>query len=421
LILRNTLLLAAAEAFIGTGQQMVPVLGSIIVVRLLGSAVFAGLASSILGLTRVLVSYPSGQIADARGRKPILILGLLLALVGAVGLGLAVLWASFPFFVLSVIVFGIGNGTSQQQRRLAATDLYPPERRAQGLGIVLTGAVIGAFGGPLLIRLAGSWAHTWNIDVLALSWFLVPIVLIPSLGLLILIRPDPRDIAMSLERFYPGYKPSRAAVPVQAIGKLRFTSFLRTYPHLVAFVCMFVLFGNMAMMMALTPLAMADQGMGLSAISLTVSVHVFGMFGLSIPLGRLADQLGRRPVLFAGVSLSTVGTILVALTSSYPLIMLGLFLVGVGWSAGNVATAALVADTSSPAVRGRAMGANSSLSAIASVVAPLLGGLLLQSFGPGALVVLTLLFVAPCVVLLMRLREPSPGVYAHRTLLDVSA
>jgi len=40
---RNTLLLAASQAFVGVGNQMVPTLGAIIVARLLGSVYLAGL------------------------------------------------------------------------------------------------------------------------------------------------------------------------------------------------------------------------------------------------------------------------------------------------------------------------------------------------------------------------------------------
>jgi MFS family permease len=173
--------------------------------------------------------------------------------------------------------------------------------------------------------------------------------------------------------------------------------FLRNYPQRVAFVCMFALYANMPMMMAFTPMTMMGEGMPLSRISLTVAIHVLGMYGLSLPIGQLGDLVGRRSVLFAGIGLSTLGTVLVALTGSYPLIVLGLSPIGVGWSCGNIMTAALVADTTPPHIRGSAMGANSSFSAAASIAAPLLGGALLQFLGTASLAVLTLLIVVPAI------------------------
>lgn len=148
LIRRNTIFLTLAEMFVGTGQQMVPTLGSIVIYGFLGSATFAGISSSLIGLTRVIVSYPSGYLADRYGRKPVLLLGMALGLVGAIGMGAAVVWSSLALYLLGLLIFGIGAGTSQQQRRLAATDMYPPARRGEGLGFVLTGALVGALGGP---------------------------------------------------------------------------------------------------------------------------------------------------------------------------------------------------------------------------------------------------------------------------------
>jgi MFS family permease len=163
----------------------------------------------------------------------------------------------------------------------------------------------------------------------------------------------------------------------------------------------------------MTPLMMSHAGMSLSAISLTVALHVGGMYGLSAPLGRLADRVGRRPVLLLGIGLSTFGTIFGALGGEYALVMLGLFLVGLGWCCGNVATPAIIADTAAPAVRGRAMGLNLTLSSLASVTTPLLGGVLMQMFGPEALVMVSVAVLCPCVAIVLRLRELAPGRYAH--------
>lgn len=413
LIRRNATLLTCAEAFVGTGQQMVPTLGAVMVMHLTGSAALAGIGGSVLGLSRALVSYPSGRLADLYGRKSVLVVGLLLSLMGALGLGVSMLRMSFPAFLIALLVFGIGNGTSQQQRRLSAADLYPPERRAQGLGYVLTGSLVGAVGGPMLISVAGALTHGDSMNQIALSWFLVPLMLIPSLELILLIRPDPRDIAMDLARYWPGYRAPSAAP--KSAARITLLTFARNYPHQVAFASMFVLFGNMSMMMALAPMTMTADGMPLSAISMTVALHVVGMYGLSMPIGKFADRFGRRPVLFTGVALSTFGTLLVALSHAFLPVVIGLFIIGVGWCSGNVATAAMVADTTPAPIRGRAMGANSSFSAVSSVAAPLMGGVLVQLWGSGALVAITLLFMMPATALLMGLRETAPGMYAHET------
>src|SRR3712207_7831192 len=42
----------------------------------------------------------------------------------------------------------------------------------------------------------------------------------------------------------------------------------------------------------------------LPAISVSVSIHVIGMFGFSLPLGQLTDRLGRRNVMLIGLVIS---------------------------------------------------------------------------------------------------------------------
>ena len=100
LIKRNTLYLASSQAFNGAGAQMVPTLGPVLVTQMIGSATLAGIGSSITGLSRLIVAYPIGRFTDAFGRKPGVILGLLLVGSGASITGIAAVMQSFPIFVL---------------------------------------------------------------------------------------------------------------------------------------------------------------------------------------------------------------------------------------------------------------------------------------------------------------------------------
>lgn len=411
LIRRNTLLLAATQAFVGTGSQMVPTLGGIMIERLLGSVALAGIATSMIYVARVLVAFPIGWVMDTYGRKAGLLVGLLLSLVGTVGVGLSMVVASFPLFLAGLLVFGLGVGAGQQLRT-AAADMYLPDRRAEGLGYVLTGSLVGALGGPALIALAQGGAATAHMDPSALAWFLVPAVLVPSMALVFLIHPDPKEIAANLARFYPGYEPPAAGEETYLADGAGVRTWLRHYPLMVGFVATFVVHGIMAMMMALTPVVMAHHNSGLAAISLAVSLHVVGMYGLSLPLGRLADRLGRRAVILTGLVISAVGALLVPITPEYAVAAVGLILVGVGWSCVNVAVTALIADTVPAAERGRAVGVVDSFGGAASIILPLAGGVLADAVGFPALALVATALVLPPLVLTLRLAEPRPGEYA---------
>lgn len=401
---RNTLLLAATQAFVGGGTQMVPTLGGIMIERLLGSIALAGLASSALYFARLLIAYPIGWLMDVHGRKAGLLFGLGLNLMGALALGAAMVSLSLPLFVFGVLVFGMGVGVGQQLRT-AAADMYLPDRRGEGLGYVLTGSLIGALGGPLIIFAADRASPRWGTDPVALAWFLVPALVIPSMALVLLIRPDPKAIGMRLSVYYPGYEPPAADERVLAAG-VGMRSWLGHAPIRVALAAMFAAHGIMVMMMALTPLAMSHSGHALPLISLAVALHVVGMYGPSLPAGRLADRIGRRPVIVLGLITVALGSLLVPLAADFWVATAGLVAIGVGWSGVNVATTALVADAVPPGERGRAIGVVDVAAGLASIALPLAGGPLAEAYGFIALAILACAVVAGPILLTVRLREP---------------
>lgn len=410
---RNTIILALSQALVGAGTQMVPALGPLLSVELLGTAAMAGLAVSIIGVSRFVVAYPLGKLADTYGRRAGLMLGLVVAIAGTVLTGFSVIWHSFPSFVLGMLIFGLGMGAAQQLR-VAAADMYPPSRRAEGLGYVLTGSLVGAFAGPVVISTAQLISPELGLAPLATPWLIVPAALIPTLVLISFMRPDPKDIAANLARYYPDYKPLMPSASVKP-GNIGIGAFLRHYPKRVAFVASFAAQGNMTMIMAMTSLALAHHGHALPSISISVSIHVLGMFAFSMPLGKLADALGRRSMLVAGTVITILGTLLVPTSPEYVVITLGTFLVGLGWSCVNVAATAVIADTTQPQERGRAIGTNDALASASAIVLPLLAGPLVDIFGLNSIGVLGVLLMLAPLPLLIRLREPSPGKYEDAT------
>ena len=82
------------------------------------------------------------------------------------------------------------------------------------------------------------------------------------------------------------------------------------------------------------------------------------------------------------------------------MLTVGIFLVGLGWCAANIATTGLVIDSTTVAVRGRAIGITDSIAAVAGVALPLSVGVILDRWGVGATSVLAMLLLVPPAVLL---------------------
>ena len=87
LIKRNTLLFALSQSFIGAGTQLAYGIGPLMVIAVTGSASLAGLTVGLFGVSRFLVSYPTGKITDKFGRKPGILFGQGLTMVGSIGTG----------------------------------------------------------------------------------------------------------------------------------------------------------------------------------------------------------------------------------------------------------------------------------------------------------------------------------------------
>jgi MFS family permease len=403
LIKRNTALVALSQSFSGAGMPLAYGIGPLMVVAVTGSASLAGLSVGLFGLSRFLVAYPVGKVTDAYGRKPGIQLGLAIALLGAILVAWSVSLKSIVALTAGFLVFGMGMAAAQQLR-VAVTDMFPPSLRAEALGYLALGSIVGLALSPLLVSAAERLAPGLGQDPLALPWLMLPVLIVTGMVLVTFVRPDPKAIGQNLAQYFPGAVPSR---PVEQ-GTQRFSamSMLRRAPIRLAIVANAAAQGNMSIVMVLTSLVLHHHGHSLTAIAFSHMFHTVGMFGFTIPLGRLADRLGREQVMYPGVAVALVGAVLVTFTAAFWLVTLGTFLVGLGWAAANVAATALIADRTETAERGRAIGVSDSAAGAVTVVTALVTGPLVQWSGlPAAGMVAVLFAIVPlAMVAVHRLR-----------------
>ena len=101
----------------------------------------------------------------------------------------------------------------------------------------------------------------------------------------------------------------------------------------------------MVALMSMTPVHLVHGGATLSVVGFTISLHIAGMFALSPVFGVLADHLGRIPTIVLGQLMLLASAAITALGSHQTsTVMLGLILLGLGWSASTVAGSALLND-----------------------------------------------------------------------------
>ena len=376
LIKRNTTLFALSQSFMGASTQLGYGLGPLMVVTLTGSASLAGLTVALFGFSRFLVAYPVGKITDTYGRKPGIQLGLGLSLVGTIIVGVAMLLHGIAALVVGMLIFGMGFNAAQQMR-VAAADMFPPRLRAMALGFVATGSLIGLVISPVLMWISEIIASHTGLEPIALPWLMVPTLILVGMILVTFVRPDPKEIGMNLERYYPDYTPPPKQHAAQR-SEFSARTLWRHTPTRLAIISNCAGYGNMSIVMVLTSLVLAHHGHSLTAIAFSHMFHSAGMYAFSIPLGRLADRYGREQVMYPGVATTVIGAIFVTFGAEYWSVTLGTFLVGIGWSAANVASTALIADLSETEHRGRAIGVSDSGAAVMTVIAAAVTGPLVE-------------------------------------------
>ncbi|TCM40183.1 MFS transporter [Kribbella sp. VKM Ac-2568] len=131
-------------------------------------------------------------------------------------------------------------------------------------------------------------------------------------------------------------------------------------------------------------LALPDMmaGVGLSADQLQraapiVSGFLLGYIAVLPLIGRIADVVGRTPVLVGALLLFAVGSLITAGAYDLSLVVTGRFLQGVGGGGLVPATLALVADLWPPEKRGLPLGVVGAVQELGAVLGPLLGAVVL--------------------------------------------
>ena len=372
-IARNTYLLSAALAANSGMLQLQAAVASITLVQVLGIKGLLGLGPAIVLASGALVAPAAGRAMDRFGRVPVLAAGFAVGALGGVFAAIGCAADLAPFVLLGFLCVGAASGTALLART-AAGDMYPPERRAHGIALVLFGAVFGAILGPAVFSPMLSGKEL-DGDSLAPLWLAGSGFMIAALVLVLMVRPDPRKIA---DLLHTGGPPPTTAVPLREI--------IRRPGVVPALLAAQASFGVMVGVMTLTGAVVVDhQHHAAYNVFPIIGAHVIGMYALVLVVGRIIDRVGRGIALYGGLVVMALSVMSLLWIDSVPATAVALFGLGLGWNFSFVAATAELADSTAPGERGRLMGFNDLLSGLTGAALALLGGVALEALGVTAL------------------------------------
>lgn len=352
---RTVATLAGSQVLGGVGVSAGAAVGALLAADVSGSETWAGLGGTAQTLGGALAALVVARVMAAKGRRPGLTTGYLMAIIGGLLIVAASVVGSFAVLLIGFLLFG-GATAANSQARFAATDLADDAHRGRHLSVVVWATTIGAVAGPNLTG-PGQWvARQLHLPALVGPYVLSLVgIALAALVLTAALRPDPLLTARSLQVDHDEPDPT-AGLEGEAT---RGWAVIRTRPDaLMGVVAMALGHVVMVSVMIMTPLHMRHGHAGLEIIGLVISLHVVGMYAFSPLTGWAVDRWGSRAVIAVGAGVLLTASLLAASTASGHSLRLtaALVLLGMGWSctliAGSTLLTAAVPLRQRPAAQG---------------------------------------------------------------------
>jgi MFS family permease len=324
---------ACVGGMVGLERTVVPLIGTQEFGLLLNTAAVSFIIS--FGLVKACVNLLSGALADRYGRKHILVLGWLFGLP----VPFMIIWApSWGWIVAANILLGLNQGLAWSMAVIMKIDLAGPRQRglavglnefagylAVGLTALATGYLASVYGlrpAPFYLGIA------YAVLGLLLSWLLV------------------RDT-----RTYTQLERSTSAAVSTPAPSLRSIFVRTTWGDRTLFAaCQAGLVNNLndGMSWGILPIFFAAQGLHVEGIGILKFVYPTVWSLSQIVTGPLADTLGRKRLIAAGMAVQAAGIWLILATRTFDWWLGGSVLLGLGTAMVYPALLAVVSDAAAP-------------------------------------------------------------------------
>jgi MFS family permease len=360
----------------------------------------ASIVISAFAFMRLAFAPVSGRLVTAFGERPVYVWGLVIV---AVSTGAC----AFADNYWQLLVFRGLGGTGSTMFTVSAVALLvrltPPSMRGRASGLWATSFLMGNVAGPIV---GGGLV---GISLRAPFIIYAVLLLVAAFVAWIFLR---RSQLANPER-------SAEAPAVTVRQALRHRTYLAALSS--SFANGWAVFGVRISLIPLFVVEVLERDEGVAGVSLTV--FAAGNALVLIVSGRLADSLGRKPLVLTGLVVSAGGTIWLGYTESVPTFLAASLIAGLGAGVLSPPMHAAVADVVGTKGRSGQVLATFQMAAdVGAILGPLVTGLIAENFSyeaafavTGAMALLAFLAWLPAPETLPR-RAP-----AEHTAADVAA
>jgi multidrug resistance protein len=188
----------------------------------------------------------------------------------------------------------------------------------------------------------------------------------------------------------------------------------RTAEILSIYIPAFFIFLGMGIVSPILALYASTFNVSFAEVSLAISMYAIGRFLADIPVGIMADHVGRKPLMIIGTIILASTSFLNASADVFWQFLVYRFLEGVGSSMWVTSRMALLADILKPEERGRVLSYFSSFMLIGSAAGPTVGGFVTVMWNIRApFYIYTVVGLISLVLTIIFIRETKGGHTSH--------
>lgn len=354
-----------------------------LVVALGVSITFVGQAQTIGGLGATVLRLPAGVLMDRVGRKPFILLGGLLTLVGFFSYSFATFWILLGSGIVLVSV-------DYAVRGMACYASLGDAAKSQRLGRVFSIDLGVTEAAATLAPLLGGYAAT-ALAVPSKLIFSTSASLVAAALIVVLLayKPEPKQAHVTTTETWRSFlRPDRRILPLLVVVALDAFAWRVSFPFWTLYI--------------FKQMKATQEQLG---IALAIAASIPALTGLT--LGSKLDKLGRRPFMAASewCALGAFVPLLIGWRPEFAYISAIFW--GLVYSLWMPALNAYIVEHFGSERFGQTAGTLALVSGAASVASPALGGWMWDTISPSAPFILTMvLAVAIGFVIWFRLKEP---------------
>jgi MFS family permease len=324
-----------------------------------------GLLFAIFSVTGMVGSALGGAIADRMGRKTVIIFSLVLSSLSALGMGFA---PTLGIFVAVIVLVGTLSSIGHPAHEAVVADLLPPEKRAEGYGIIRVVFNVAVIIAPPMagLLIANSYLTLFLVDA---------VISVICGGIVLVALPETKPAA------HPHAKPETMKQTFAGYGQVfRDTRFL-------AFVGVTVMMTLVYMNMNSTLGVYLRDQHNLPEIHYgwLLSINAILVVLLQFWTTRRLEKYRPMLMMAAGSLLYAVGFAMYGFVGSFVLFIVAMIVITVGEMVVSPFQQSVVASFAPEHMRGRYMAVSGLSWSISFTVGPYFAGLLLDSSNPSLL------------------------------------